>query len=864
MTIIKSNHAGLGGAGAPGGALASFYSTTIDNSLRLNAADSAHLTFAQSTATDISKWTVNFWLKRTNPLVASDDYDTVFGVDGPGNTAFTFLGGKIYLFVNYNTGGSQARLITNRIFRDPSSWYNFHVTFDAANSTAAQRLRLYVNGVEETSFSTDERSSITSSSSTGWNVSGLTAAINRRSGGVDSRYHNGYLAQFYNIDGAVVAPTSFAETKDGVWIPKAYSGSYGNNGWLLEFKQTGTGTASTSTVGADTSGNTNHWTSSGISAHDVVPDSPTNNFATINPLMIGDARVHSSAVYSEGNLKVACGGFSTSTIGGGYSTIAIPKDKKIYCEIVEPNRDANLWGAGVIIDNHVQASNQIAGNGAIAYYNRSVYLNGTENDYGSGGGALGGLGVSKLAAGDVLGIAVDGATGKVWFHRNGTYFGEPQGHQSGAGTTGNPSAGTNEIGTINNTNSINPSGEIFIFLTGNNTVDDLFINFGQDSTFGGNKSAGSETDANGEGLFQYAVPTDYVCLHSGNISDPTIGPGQSSQADDNFNTVLWTGNGASSHAITGTGHSPDFVWLKRRNGTGAHFLYDTVRGATKGIHSNLTDGETTYSDGLLSFDSDGFTVGDRGNHNDSSDTFVAWNWKGGGSASSNSDGSVTSQVSANTDAGFSIVTWTADADNGTVGHGLNSAPELILAKPLGSGTNWYVMHTPGGVVPANNVLNLDSTTAKFDPGVNHYNDTYPTSTVFSYGGYLGDDLSNDDKVAYCFHSVEGFSKIGSYVGNNSTDGPFVFTGHKPAFLLLKRIDSAASWLIYDNKRDTFNQMQYPLFPDLANAEYTSNLLHVDFLSNGFKIRNATYGETNVGTYIYWAIAEAPFKFANAR
>ena len=199
-----------------------------------------------------------------------------------------------------------------------------------------------------------------------------------------------------------------------------------------------------------------------------------------------------------------------------------------------------------------------------------------------------------------------------------------------------------------------------------------------------------------------------------------------------------------------------------------------------------------------------------------------------------------------------------------MGHGLNSAPEFILAKPVGSGTNWYVMHTPGGVVPANNVLNLDSTAAKFNPGVNHYNDTYPTDDVFSYGGYLGDDLSNDDKVAYCFHSVSGYSAIGSYVGNNSTDGPFVFTGFRPAFLLLKRIDSTASWLIYDSKRDTFNQMQYPLFPDLANGEYTSNLLHVDFLSNGFKIRNATYGETNVGTYIYWAIAEAPFKFANAR
>ena len=303
MSIIQSIGGGLGGAGSPGGPLGSFFSTTIDNSLRLNS-DSSYLTFQQGTPTDISKWTINFWLKRAHPLDDSSDYDAVFGVDGPGTTGLAFLGGNLYLFINYNTGGSQARLITNRVFRDSSAWYNFHITFDRANSNNAHKVRLYVNGVEETSFSTDERSNITSSSSSGWNVSGLTAAINRRSGAVNSRYHNGYFAQFYNIDGAVVAPTEFAETKDGVWIPKEYSGSYGNNGWLLEFKQTGTGTGASNTVGADTSGRDNHWDSSGVFAHDVMLDSPTNNFAVLNPL---DPTIGTPGI-SEGNLRISGSG----------------------------------------------------------------------------------------------------------------------------------------------------------------------------------------------------------------------------------------------------------------------------------------------------------------------------------------------------------------------------------------------------------------------------------------------------------------------------------------------------------------------------------------------------------------------------
>ena len=218
---------------------------------------------------------------------------------------------------------------------------------------------------------------------------------------------DGYMAEVNFIDGTALDASSFGETNDGIWVPKDTSGlTFGTNGFRLQFNQTGLGTASASTIGADISGNANHFTSTNIIASDCnMPDCPENNFAVMNQLTIGDGRVHSGAVYHEGNLKVACGGFSTSTIGGGFSSISIPKDKKIYCEVYEPNQDANLWGAGVIIDNHVQNSTQLSGNGGITYYNRSVFINGTENDYGSSAG-LGGLGVLKLAAGDVLELRI--------------------------------------------------------------------------------------------------------------------------------------------------------------------------------------------------------------------------------------------------------------------------------------------------------------------------------------------------------------------------------------------------------------------------------------------------------------------------
>ena len=864
MSLIKGNHGGLGGSGAPGGALGSFFSHTIDNSARFSDAGNTNLIFTPGTPSSTSVWTMSVWMKKYNPNASQ-----------PTNEFFSAGGGSAYTFFAFNASqyfaaateqsGTKNKLWYNRTYRDPAAWFHLVLRSDLGQSTQTDRLRLYINGELQTHTS----DGIPMSSWSYVNESGVPQNWGGKSGSANGNPGcDFYLADINFTDGQSYEPTEFGETKDGVWIPKNPSVTYGNNGYRLEVKQTGTGGASSSTIGADTSVNDNHFTDSGFAAHDVVPDSPTNNFATMNPLMIGDARVHSSAVYSEGNLKVACGGFSTSTIGGGYSTIAIPKDKKIYCEIVEPNRDANLWGAGVIIDNHVQASNQIAGNGAIAYYNRSVYLNGTENDYGSGGGALGGLGVSKLAAGDVLGIAVDGATGKVWFHRNGTYFGEPQGHQSGAGTTGNPSAGTNEIGTINNTNSINPSGEIFIFLTGNNTVDDLFINFGQDSTFGGNKSAGSETDANGEGLFQYAVPTDYVCLHSGNMSDPTIGPGQSEQADDNFETVLYAGTG-STQSTTGI-FQPAFTWIKARDGAGSgrqHMLFDAVRGATKNLRSHLTNAETTVSTSLTSFNSDGFTIGSDSDVNTNGENFVAWNWKAGtafsNDASATGVGSLDSAGFVNQAAGFAVIGYTGTIQSGeTVAHGLGGTPEMIWAKNRDSSANWVVFTKD---LTADRTLYLNLTNGENNSGTTWGNHT---STVF---GVDDDPQSNGDgdaTIAYLFRSIEGYSKVGKYTGNGSTDGTFVYTGFRPAWIMVKEIGASGYWMIQDNKIYPFNDGDTrSLAPNDTGTESTiSNRGNeMDILSNGFKMRAST-GDFNASgsAHIYLAFAEAPFKFANAR
>jgi hypothetical protein len=334
--------------------------------------------------------------------------------------------------------------------------------------------------------------------------------------------------------------------------------------------------------------------------------------------------------------------------------------------------------------------------------------------------------------------------------------------------------------------------------------------------------------------------------------------------------TTYTGNGgtqAVSNAVNGVSFQPDFVWLKSRSNAYTHKLYDSVRGITKKLESDSTAAEiTTDSTFLTSINSGGFTVGSDTGINGSGSTFVGWQWKAGGTAVSNTAGSITSSVSANTTAGFSVVTYTGTGAVGaTVGHGLGVAPSLIIQKPRSAGTsddNWHVYHSSIGATGA---LSLNTTSGTSTSAV-WWNNTAPTSTVFTVGGSGAAGYTNNSGstyLAYCFAAVAGYSAFGSYTGNGSADGTFVYLGFRPRFILAKASSAVADWVIVDTARDTYNGMQNQLFPNLSNAESTGTV-RFDALSNGFKLRVAGDPNNSGVTYIYMAFAETAFKFSNAR
>ena len=331
-----------------------------------------------------------------------------------------------------------------------------------------------------------------------------------------------------------------------------------------------------------------------------------------------------------------------------------------------------------------------------------------------------------------------------------------------------------------------------------------------------------------------------------------------SKSSSYFNTKLWTGNGTNSTAITGVGFQPDMTWIKNRSTTDNHAIFDAIRGATYRIYPNATDAQIQATNSLASFDSDGFTLNDGGDANGNGENIVGWNWKANGSGSANTDGSISSTVSASTTSGFSIVTYTGTGANATVGHGLGVAPKMIILKNRSTSSNWQVYHT--GLTSASYTINLDATSAQSNDST-YWNGTDPTSSVFSVGTNFRTNGSGNNLIAYCFADVKGFSKFGEYVGNGSTDGTFVYTGFKPAFVIVKRYSNTGTWLMLDNKRDPINQTTNGLFPSENNAEATG--YHFDFLSNGFKPRMSGSGENGSGSnYIYMAFAEAPLVGSN--
>tara|TARA_R100001594_G_scaffold3951_1_gene14526 strand:+ start:1726 stop:2769 length:1044 start_codon:yes stop_codon:yes gene_type:complete len=328
-----------------------------------------------------------------------------------------------------------------------------------------------------------------------------------------------------------------------------------------------------------------------------------------------------------------------------------------------------------------------------------------------------------------------------------------------------------------------------------------------------------------------------------------------------FQTKLYAGN-STARSITFDGSKnmqPDWVWIKERDDAINHYGYDSVRGTDKRLQQNINNAEdTTDTTWFRSFDTNGFTIGTEDNINDTGDNYVAWCWKAGGSASSNSDGSTTSSVSANTTAGFSIVSWTGTGSATTVGHGLGAVPKWIIVKNRDTARNWNVYY---GDETDYLQLNDDGATIDND---NKWNDTAPTSSVFTVNTSSDTNKSGDAMIAYCFTNIKGYSKLGSYTANGNANGTFIYTGFRPAYVMIKRTDSAQQWGIVDSKRDVDNPAQFHLFAESSQAEGgASSYNNFDLLSNGIKMRsNDQWTNASGGTYVYMAFAESPFVNSN--
>ena len=329
------------------------------------------------------------------------------------------------------------------------------------------------------------------------------------------------------------------------------------------------------------------------------------------------------------------------------------------------------------------------------------------------------------------------------------------------------------------------------------------------------------------------------------------------KSTDYFNTKIYTGDATTSHAITGINFQPDMTWIKSRTSTDTHAIFDAVRGATKRIIPDNNTAEGTQSNGLTSFDSDGFTLGDAGLVNQNYN-YASWNWLANGTGSANTYGSINSTVSVNQTAGFSIVKWTGTQSLGTVGHGLNSVPKMIIIKNTSALENWIVYHNSLGNTKN---LYLDEANAEHTRS-DTFNNTSPTSSVFTVNTATGVNKTGSTMIAYCFEEKTGYSKFGSYTGNGSTDGTFIYTGFKPAFLIVKNTNAGEAWGMHDNKRPGLGNGNAPvghfeLQPNLTNAENSSGAAgQIDFLSNGFKLRTATNSLNVTQNYIYMAFGQS--------
>ena len=591
----------------------------------------------------------------------------------------------------------------------------------------------------------------------------------------------------------------------------------------------------------DQSGNNNDWTSEGgLTESDVMVDSPTNNFATWNPLFRGgesSSSIYASTTLSEGNLQasVPTNSYMGNTMrpqsGTWYSEFLVSTvtNEVGWGWINAPKYSSNTANAGI--------ANKWGG-----YYHGYAPADLRVYDETS---QLGSNIALTISNGDILQLAWDIDNNKGWIGINNTWYAADN------GTDGNPSAGTNQTFTFAGTEAANLQPYV-----ANGTGTAVFVaNFGADSSFAGNKTPQGNQDAKAIGDFYYAPPTGFLALCTKSLPSVDVIP------SENFNTVIYSGTNADNRVLSGVGFTPDLGIFKRRNGSGPPQFFDTLRGATKQLRSDNAAAESTQGNKQKTFTSDGYTLGTDAQINGSGGTYVAWNWKAGGSASSNSNGTITSQVSANVDAGFSIVTYTGTGSNATVGHGLSKAPNMSWIKPRNFADNWIV--TYDAVDGSDDQAYLNLANAGASPAAQYA--VAQNATTLGLTGWNNVNDANDTYVAYCFHSVESYSKVGSYVGNGNVDGPMVNLGFKPKLVIIKRITEVGVWFMFDTERSPYNVMNTKLNANSSDAEDSDTSWNIDFLSNGFKLRgNHVYINSQNNSHIFIAFAENPFKHSNAR
>jgi hypothetical protein len=796
------------------GAAGAGVSYQIDQSIRFDSADSAYLTRTPSLTGDQKKWTTSFWFKRcktgatdylmTAGQTSTNDGVTAIYINSTDDTIHTYFD---------TTGASPAGSVNARKFRDPSAWYHFIWAVDAVNTVQ----RIWVNGEE---LSLDA----------GKNPPNFAYDMNASGGGKRMSFGaqawgpvtfaNIYAAEIHHLDGQYITdPTTFGEYDDnGVWRPIEVTGlTYGTNGFYI----TGEDSAD---LGADYSGNANDFTSSGLTSDDQVVDTPTDNYATLNPL--DDATGFTTPLISNGNLDVD--DRTGNAVRGNFGFKQ--GDGKYVYEVNITNLIGSMdlgWSAAGV--------DLWAVNGAEVMYeedgNKLVSANSSSTPTRSAYGA-------SYTSGDVIRVETDFDGSVIEFFKNGT------------------SQGTIDFSGMND-------GTLYFPACYCNRVDAEF-NFGQ-QPFIGTPTAG------------------YKALSTANLPTPAIKDGSKY-----FQTTLYTGDGNATQTITQSENStfnPDLVWIKNRSNAYAHNVNDAVRGYTgaspataadvKVLASDATDREglgdtltTAIQRGFVQASTaNGFIVnkGTAGSQdgfytNASGYTYAAWQWLAANGTASNTNGSITSTVSANTTAGFSIVGYTGITGGGTIGHGLSDVPDFIVVKHRPGTDRWTVFHTDtsDAYIYLNETLAAETANAALRFG-NGTVVVQPTSSVFTIGTSTDVNTNGNDYIAYCWHSVEGFSKFGKYTGNGSADGPFVWCDFRPAYVLIKVSSTSGSWFVYDTARDTYNASKLQLFPNLTSAEDTSSTYDIDIVSNGFKIRSSNGNiNTSSGTHIFMAFAEVPF------